>query len=159
MSASENNNLANQRPVNPNHVKAEETIAEAVDQSAANTAIFRDMLSNVDLPMGPSQTSGTWGMLEVEIDGKKVPHAVLVLAQNNTATAYFFSLQNLEVFMQGGSTAFQALRGFVMSKSPLIVAGAEQLEQAVQAKSAMDKHFGSQKEPVNWPPKNGNFGV
>lgn len=144
---------------NPNHVQAVEKVGEEATVESAGEKIFLDMVNSTKLFSGPAATSGGWAIVEVDQNGRKVPNAVLMLAQNNLVMASWYDPAGLEDFVQNANVILAAVRNAMMASMPLIVAGQGQMEQAVQAKNEMDKKFGSQKQPIDWPPKNGKFSL
>jgi len=142
---------------NPNHVKASEKVGEEATVQEAGAQIFLNMLNETKLLSGPAQMSGGWAMVEVDRDGRKVPNAVLLLAQNNTVAMYWFDLPGMEDFVQNSTVLLAGMRQATMASMPLIAANPEQMQQAIQAKDRMDK-FGSKKD-IDWPPANGRFSL
>lgn len=137
---------------NPLHVKAVEDLGVGQTIENAGETIFRNMLAETKLFAGPGPTSGGWCMVEMNQDGKKIPTAVLVLTQNNAVFSAWYDVESMEAFAQSTMVTLQMLQQAAMASMPLIVANADQMQQAVQAKNEMDGKFGS-KQNIDWPPK------
>lgn len=129
-----------------------EDVGRAPDMSAAGEAVFRDMLTNLKLFMGPGVSSAGWVIAEAEQDGRPVPNAVLMIAQNNTVSAVWYSPEDMENFVQNTMVAWQAMQGEMAKKIPLIVANPDQMNAALSNKRDMDGKFGAHRQP-NWPPE------
>lgn len=141
---------------NPNHVKAVEKVGEEATVEDAGARIFLNMINSTKLFSGPTAASGGWAIVEIERDGKKIPNAVLLLAQNNVVMSFWYDPAGMEDFVQNATVILAQVRAATMASMPLIVANPDQMKQAVQAKNEMDGKFGSKRDP-NWPPKNGKF--
>jgi hypothetical protein len=132
----------------------ETPIGEAETSPQGAEAIFKDMLANLPLFLNPAPFSSGWAIaaLPDPETGREVPCAILMTAQNNTASAVVFSLPNLQNFTQATMGIFQALQAEVMKASPLLVADQGQMQQALAAKKKMDSQF-SARQPQGWPPE------
>lgn len=143
---------------NQNHVKAVEEVGTVGNMQDAGEKILRDMLDASKLFCTPGVSSGGWCIVEVDVDGKKIPNAVLLIAQNNTVTTVWYNLQAMEDFVRNAAMALQQVGQATMANTPLIVANNDQMQQALQQKEQMDRSFGSKKD-INWPPENGKFSL
>lgn len=135
-----------------------EKVDEAPNFQEAMGAVFRDILANIPVFMGPQPTGTAWQVADLTMNGREVPHAILVMTQNNTVSVAFYNPDELEQFARSTMGVLQMVQQAAMAKMPLIVARPDQMDQAVAAKKEMDGKFGSKKD-INWPPADGKFSL